>query len=129
MKKGMENAEISRKVRKPEEIFKDEWITRVRKGLEEFEKLDDEKPDIMKKGFRTMFFYRCMADLAFEYATPTLLGRIVRDTEAVCNRVGVSLLDRPEVSRCLPSKHEECMGSYYSPFADRTIICKCECHS
>lgn len=128
-KKSSSKKQITQRVKTLEDIFPQKWVEEARSRFERLEQMDIDKPDqTFLKGFKMMFFYRCVTFLTLEYAPQEILSRIFRDTETVCNRAGISLKDIEEVSRCLSARHEECKGSYYNPVADRTITCKCKCH-
>lgn len=129
-KKFTTKKETIQKVKTLEEIFSEQWLSGVKDGFEQLEKLDLDKPDkTFLKGFKMMFFFRAVTYLTLEYMPKEQLTGIFHDTETVCNRVGTSLIeDGMTVNKCVTRTHKECAGSYVNKVVNRTIICKCSCH-
>jgi len=111
-------------------IISEDFVQGVRHALNEIEKLHlEEREHVFANSMRMMITYRCMAEFTMEYAPKECLGRILRDTERVANRIGASIHpDKVESTSCLAERHEECSGSYIKLVGGGKIICRCGCH-
>lgn len=126
-KKTRPKKEAKRK--KLNEIFSDEWIVERRKGLEKVESMNPGNVDVnFSYAAGMVLFYRCLGDIALEYVSKDIMSEVTRDAEKVINRIGYSMLKNVDVDRCLAG-HAECRGFYRNPLHEKTVTCRCNCHS
>lgn len=130
-KKISRNKRTTHKVRDLNDLFSDQWKEKVKITLDEMKGSDNGLSRSLGNLFELVITYRCLSDIALEYAPRKLFSKIVVDTETVCNELGTSLIrEGDEVNTCLTKRHSDCKGSYSNSHASvkRNIVCKCKCH-
>jgi hypothetical protein len=121
---------IRKKKKSLEEISSEKWIEGTRKAILDSESSEIDKPnDNFSRLFKIVVAYKCFHEIVWEYAPPAMLAKILRDTEKMYNRLESTWVrDKKPIAKYLTERHEYCIGSYFSIFFQKAIVCGCPCH-